>query len=321
MRVSISRGGPIPIGEQLADQIRHQIEDATLPSGEKLPTLRALAASLGINYNTVRGVYSRLVGSGHVESLQGRGTFVAARPARKREAALTRLRDLVDEGISRALAAGLSADEFARMVYARTALIHARRRRVRILLVECNAADLRVMASEVREATGIAAATATVDELEKKDRAYFRPFDLIATTFSHLGQTQKLVGRSRAVIGLMVEPSYPEVLADIAALDDDAMIGLVCFRQAGAEGMLRTLRGTGMDEKRFVPAGLDQPGKISDVFARADRVYASGAYLDEKGEGALEEDRRIRPYAVHVTPSSLAYLRQHIESLTPETKS
>jgi DNA-binding transcriptional regulator YhcF (GntR family) len=102
--LSVDRHADVPLGAQLTSRIRSAVRDGTLASGDRLPSVRDLAESAGVNVNTVRAVYARLEAEGIVRSEQGRGTFVAGPPpteaATRRElraqiaqleAALTRL--------------------------------------------------------------------------------------------------------------------------------------------------------------------------------------------------------------------------------------
>ena len=50
---------------------------AMLRPGDRLPSVRELARTAGVNVNTVRSVYARLEAEGAVQSEHGRGTFVA----------------------------------------------------------------------------------------------------------------------------------------------------------------------------------------------------------------------------------------------------
>jgi len=78
--LSIDRDAEVPLGLQLAWGLRARIYDGTLGSGHRLPTLREVAEATGVNINTVRAVYQRLNREGLIDSQQGSGTFVAARP-------------------------------------------------------------------------------------------------------------------------------------------------------------------------------------------------------------------------------------------------
>jgi GntR family transcriptional regulator len=75
--LSVDRRARMPLGAQLADRIRAGVENGTLTSGDRLPSVRELADVAGVNVNTARAVYARLESEGLVSSEQGRGTFVA----------------------------------------------------------------------------------------------------------------------------------------------------------------------------------------------------------------------------------------------------
>jgi DNA-binding transcriptional regulator YhcF (GntR family) len=78
LELRVDRDAGVPVGTQLAWKLRSLINDRKLKPGDRLPSLRDLAAAAGVNVNTVRAVYARLERDGLVASEQGRGTFVQA---------------------------------------------------------------------------------------------------------------------------------------------------------------------------------------------------------------------------------------------------
>jgi DNA-binding transcriptional regulator YhcF (GntR family) len=91
----VDRTSPVPIGTQLVEQIRAAIEDGVLKDADRLPSVRELAGSAGVNVNTVRAVYARLDAAGVVRSEHGRGTFVAGAPAEKPVPSRSELREQI----------------------------------------------------------------------------------------------------------------------------------------------------------------------------------------------------------------------------------
>jgi DNA-binding LacI/PurR family transcriptional regulator len=69
-------GSSLGIAGQIRARIALLIADGELPSGARLPAVRALADQLGTNVNTVRAAYARLQGDGLVETRHGVGTVV-----------------------------------------------------------------------------------------------------------------------------------------------------------------------------------------------------------------------------------------------------
>ena len=70
----------LPIYIQIMNQIESQVLGGTLKPGDQLPTVRAMASELRVNFNTVARAY-RLLDEAHIISTQqGRGTYITEIP-------------------------------------------------------------------------------------------------------------------------------------------------------------------------------------------------------------------------------------------------
>lgn len=69
-----------PIYSQIADNFKGQISAAVLLPGERLPSVRELAATLAINPNTIQRAYRELELEGWIASVPGKGSFVCGIP-------------------------------------------------------------------------------------------------------------------------------------------------------------------------------------------------------------------------------------------------
>ena len=65
-----------PIYSQIVEGFRQQIAGGILKEGEKLPSVRELAASLAINPNTIQRAYRELESQGVIVTVPGKGCFV-----------------------------------------------------------------------------------------------------------------------------------------------------------------------------------------------------------------------------------------------------
>jgi len=91
--IKIDEQSPVPPYEQLRAQLAAQITDRTLPVGTRLPTIRQLAADLGLAANTVARAYRELEAAGLVETRGRAGSFVSAGGERARAEASAAARD------------------------------------------------------------------------------------------------------------------------------------------------------------------------------------------------------------------------------------
>jgi len=110
IRVETSSG--MPLTRQIAAQIRAACAGGTLRPGDRLPSVRALAAELAVNQNTILRVYERLTGEGLLERRHGEGTFVADRiPAGQMKAQRQRLRQEIARAVELAKTLGVDSVE------------------------------------------------------------------------------------------------------------------------------------------------------------------------------------------------------------------
>jgi len=114
--VTIDRAKDEPAYEQIARQIRACIAANALRRGALLPGVRALAADLGVNLNTVARAYRLLADEGFVRIRDRSGVEVAApAPTPAPDASATFQAEL-DGLLARMRQAGLPAEVVRRMV-------------------------------------------------------------------------------------------------------------------------------------------------------------------------------------------------------------
>lgn len=76
MHIVLSNSSPMPIYEQIKEQVKEQILAGELPENEMLPSLRQLAKDLKISVLTTTRAYNELEQEGYITSRQGKGFFV-----------------------------------------------------------------------------------------------------------------------------------------------------------------------------------------------------------------------------------------------------
>ena len=78
--LTIDPASPMPPFEQLRSQLLEQMQGGALPAGSRLPTVRQLAADLGIAPGTVARAYKELEAGGAIETRGRNGTVVSWSP-------------------------------------------------------------------------------------------------------------------------------------------------------------------------------------------------------------------------------------------------
>ncbi|MFL7870324.1 MAG: GntR family transcriptional regulator [Anaerolineales bacterium] len=104
-----------PIYTQIVEQVKQRVLSGELKPGDQLPTVRALALELRVNFNTVARAYRLLDEAGIISTQQGRGTFILDVPPPERTDKLRQqaLQALTRDYLNEALRLGCNPDEIS----------------------------------------------------------------------------------------------------------------------------------------------------------------------------------------------------------------
>ena len=112
LSLDLSEASGIPYYRQIVDQVAEMIRSGRLGPGTRLPSVRDLASETMVSLITIRRSYADLEAAGLIQRRQGQGTFVADEIARaSREQALSEVRQVLTEAVTRAGRLGLSKDD------------------------------------------------------------------------------------------------------------------------------------------------------------------------------------------------------------------
>jgi GntR family transcriptional regulator len=117
MRIIISNASPDPIYEQILRQVRTQIIAGELVEGQMLPSIRHLARDLQISVITTKRAYEELEREGFINTVGGKGTFVAAQNAEfLREKRMKAVEGKLAEAVEQARALNVGPEHLAEML-------------------------------------------------------------------------------------------------------------------------------------------------------------------------------------------------------------
>ena len=108
----------LPIYTQIVNQVQTQIAGGILKPGDQLPTVRALAEELRVNFNTVARAYRILDEARIISTQQGRGTYITEIPPPRvtEKLRMESLQALTERYIDEAMRLGSSKAEISEMV-------------------------------------------------------------------------------------------------------------------------------------------------------------------------------------------------------------
>jgi GntR family transcriptional regulator len=107
----IDRSTGLPAYLQLVRQVREAVRLGWLAPGDRLPPVRQVVVTSGVNVNTVLKAYRELERGGVVEARQGTGTFVKEALVTVTLETLAELREQLADWVGAALSAGLENED------------------------------------------------------------------------------------------------------------------------------------------------------------------------------------------------------------------
>ncbi len=112
MRIRLEESSPASFADQIVAQVRLGVARGEVVRGERLPSARELAGSLGVNMHTVLRAYDALREAGVIDLRRGRGAVVVGGDVPAVRSLLEATASLVSE----AAAAGVSPSELSSII-------------------------------------------------------------------------------------------------------------------------------------------------------------------------------------------------------------
>ena len=111
--LKINYNSPVPIYEQLVEEIKRMIKNGELKEGDSLPPIRVLAKQLDVDKNTVARAYQELFNQNFIEGNRRKGSFVKGTiPELSRDDV-----KIFKQQILRLIQNGMNKDEIEKLFY------------------------------------------------------------------------------------------------------------------------------------------------------------------------------------------------------------
>ncbi len=115
--IIISNSSGKPIYEQITAQIKNSIITGTLQEGDALPSMRLLAKELHISVITTKRAYEDLERDGFIETVTGKGSFVARKNVEFiREEQLRKAEGFLQNAVEVAKLGGITRNELRELL-------------------------------------------------------------------------------------------------------------------------------------------------------------------------------------------------------------
>jgi DNA-binding transcriptional regulator YhcF (GntR family) len=308
MKIRLDRHRDGTLVEQARDQIISALHTGMLHRGDRLPSLRQVAALSGLNIKTVMGVYATLQREGLLVLRPGSGAFVAGQEMREFEPAhAAGLRRVLQRHLDEVSGMNIPPDAYATLVQRLVTRASLAARSVGVL--ECNAEQVQLFAAEIRSRLGVAAHPILLDDAHAREmEARVTPCSILAITDFHAAQGADIARRfHRPLVRLRLRRDFVPALMDAARRGRLAMI---VSDPSFDPAFRRTLGHLGLSgeqlERISVVAGSDR-GAVQRALARADVVYVS-PLCDRRIRELVPPDRRKLEFARHLADDSLEEL-------------
>ncbi len=285
----------VPVHVQLEEQIKHLILARRFETGDRLPSIRAMAGYLQVNRNTVARVFSDLEKEGFVESRRGSGVYVADPPVIAEDA---RRQEFLEKVMDQAAAQGVPVKELAYALLARAGM--QKPERVRILFVECTVSDLEQFSAELEAQLPVEVEKVLLADLAERLAAEKKPpWPLAVTTFFHVHEVEEMMEpRGIETVALLAEATL-ESLQRLAELPAGTPVGVVGDSLTCMENKSRSIEGAGLDHLNLTETYIDRTDEVRDLLGRVRAVVCSSATarkLRQLGAPEGADERRLEVY-------------------------
>ncbi|MFZ5827929.1 MAG: GntR family transcriptional regulator [Bacillota bacterium] len=239
----------LPLYVQVREQLRGRIVTGALAPGTRLPPVRQLAETLGVNQNTVLKAMQELQSEGYIQMRQGRGAFVLPQPERfypeQKQAEFDRM---VEGFVTRALALGISSQDMVAAVISRSFEERETAPALRGVFVECNRPTAQRYAADLEHHLGVPFTPVLLEELEEDFEEYqslLAGADLVVTTVVHRPEVEALLvehlERPRNLYALAMGQIL-DVAFRLSQLPSRTPVGLICMSAEDVRVMERSLK-------------------------------------------------------------------------------
>lgn len=331
MEFQVNKNSHVPVYVQLEEQLRFAIATGMLKDGERLPSIRELAQRLDVNVNTISKVYQRLQEQSLIVTRGPKGTFVSSLSlgmagvypdllgrteeldVSKPESSHEGLVEIVDAAIAEALKLGHKLVDLQRIFNERIEAVQSTSDLPVVAFVECSEIQARDHVQELKTHLQANFQPVVLSDLENQPNLV-QSADLVVTTLFHLGQVKDLVGKTKEVVGVVVNLQV-EVLQQLSNFPAGTKLGVVCRDEETVTAMESTLRDICTKGVEISACTLGDKAALEKLFSQVDALVYTPPCRNEIETLAPANLPKIE-HRVQIDANSLRFLKEKIGMLS-----
>ena len=282
-----------------------------------LPTVTQLAEYLGVNHNTIAGVYNQLIESGYLAAKRGKGTFVADTEAVHKLLNHKLLYSLLSQASITASQLGLGPSEFAVAAYAEAVVLSQNQLHLpSLVFVEGPGPYVEIVYEAICSDIEVPLLLIHLEELKANQLRAMSELlaaDLVVTTTQYLWEVTQIAAPEQEVIAVDVKPNL-HLLTKISSLPRNARILLVSIEREDSLVMKRLLERAGISHVEFQALSLKELQQNRQLFEQVDGVCTSLAAEHRLRQYTSQSDK-VMVFNLSVDQTSMSILKARISSL------
>jgi len=331
-RFHLDKNAPLPLAEQLSNEILCRIMSGELRAGEKLPTERDLAEHLGIARGTVKRAYARLQHLGAIDARQGSGSYVQKNAALLEETQKKEAAELLAATIARLHDVGMNDKEIWNLMRLQ---LHPQEndRKIAVMVLSNNhgvlselEAQLSYLTSGARVNYALSFMTIPNISATQSPVGFLLGYDLIVTTSIDYPATLALVPMLKhKVIEGTIAPRT-RTLVELGNLPRDGKISIVYRTPVFLNMVQHTLSVLGFDQTKieayqedaYTPELHGGRGEAAVIGFNEAPMYTQRTYK-AKNERFIAAGGRIIHFEYRIDRASLSNIEDRISDLLSRT--
>lgn len=315
----IDKNNKIPIYLQLKDQIKYFISTGSLTADEKLPPVKILAKTLGINFLTVRKAYKELEGNGLISIRHGEGSFISlSNAAHKTNPAQSEIQNQFAESTKQLVEQyskrGLEFSEIKKILDDTFAEIERDRSLPTVIFAECNQFQIKQISGILEAELKLSVIPVLIEDLSAKTASLIesRKKINIVTTGFHVNEVRNVVGNLPIQIDVLITNLNPETRRQLESFGEMASYSFICRDKESAVLYKDLLKAElGYEHINLTACTLAEKEKVNNILNSSDVVLVSPPVYEEVRKLAPSEKAVFNVFE-RVDPMSLKVIKDRI---------